>query len=88
MRYRETRYPCHFATMCMVGGQQRGGTILNLSRNGVMAFLGTGLRVGQKVRITFGGTEREARVVRIDDDLYVGLHLEIPLSRGELQALL
>ena len=85
MRYRDNRHHCHRATAFLVGGRQRGGTILNVSRSGVLAFLGSGLRIGQKVTFTLNGNERAARIVRIDDHAHAGLRLEFPLTRSEMR---
>lgn len=85
MRYRDNRHDCHCATRFLVAGRQRGGTILNVSRGGLLAFIGTGLRIGQKVSFTLNGIERTARITRIDTHAHAGLRLEFPLTRGELR---
>lgn len=87
MLNRFDRYRCHYATEFRVDSVLRGGTILDISRSGVLAFAGQCLRRGQRLTFNVDGVERRATVVRFDRHGNVGLRLERPLSPYDLRAM-
>lgn len=85
MRHRLERYRCHYATEFRVDSVLRGGTILDVSRSGVLAFAGPCMRRGQRLTFGLNGVERRATVVRFDRHGNVGLRLERPLCAQDLR---
>jgi hypothetical protein len=84
MPHRDDRYSCMYAAPFKINGKVRGGTILNVSRTGMLAFIGPNLRHGQRVVFTLLDREHRARIVRFDNSGYVGLLLDRPLSPCEV----
>lgn len=80
------RFRCHYATEFRVDAIPRGGTILDASRNGMLVFVGRGLRRGQRLTFGLDGVKRRATVVRFDRHGNVGLKLERPLSHTDMRA--
>ncbi len=68
-------------------GEARGGTILDASHSGLLAFIGPNLRRGQRVVCSIDGKDHRAAVVRFDALGNAGLRLERPLSRQEIQSI-
>lgn len=83
MRYRDKRYACNFVTRFKVAGTSCGGTIHEVSRSGLRAFLGTHIRRGALVSFRLAASERTARVVRVDGQGDAGLKLDRPLTQAE-----
>jgi hypothetical protein len=86
MRYRDTRQPCRYATQFLISGERRGGTILDVSRSGMLAFVGNTLRPGQKVRFSLARSELSATIVRFDSQGHAALRFERPLTHSEHSA--
>ena len=87
MRYRDTRHGCHFSTQFQIYGERRGGTVLDVSRSGMLAFIGNALRRGQKVRFSLGTSELSATIVRFDSHGHAAMRFERPLTRTEFEKL-
>jgi hypothetical protein len=85
MPHRDDRFTCQYAAPFTIHGKVRGGTILNVSNEGMLAYIGPNLRHGQRVVFTLLDREHRARIVRFDNSGYVGLRLDIPLSPAELE---
>jgi hypothetical protein len=85
MTHCDDRFTCRYTAPFRIHGKVRGGTILNISKAGMLAFIGPNLRHGQRVVFTLLDQDHSARIVRFDNSGYVGLRLDRPLSRGELE---
>ncbi|MEM6824166.1 MAG: PilZ domain-containing protein [Pseudomonadota bacterium] len=86
MRYREIRFPCRIQTRFVVNGVSHPGVVLNVSRGGILAELGTRVRVGNPVYVSIAGKDREATVARLDGSR-TGILFDRPLTPGELRSL-
>ena len=86
MRQRENRHDCHQAACFIVRGRPRWALIQNVSRSGMLAYLGPGVQVGQKIKLRLEGIDLNAKIVRLDSQGHAALNLEFPLTRSEMMA--
>lgn len=88
MEYRDTRQRTQFATMFTIGSQRRPGTIVDVSRSGVLAEIEPPIQRGETVHFTIGGTTRAATIVRVAGRRKVGLRLTHALRQDEFRKML